>query len=180
MTRDDITRIEFELGIELPEQYRQAVVPYPVPALRGNTEWMFWNDPNELIALNKRMREGERFREAWPPRFFALGEDGGGCSDAIDLEDPEYGVFWFDRQHINVSNSDRSDEKIDAWVKRQISDSKHDLEADGIDPQGTPEETRAIREENSKGGFIPLLIVAIVGGVIVSAIIIGWKLLTGS
>ncbi|MCP3958390.1 MAG: SMI1/KNR4 family protein [bacterium] len=97
MTPDELDRIESELGITLPELYRQAVDPYPIPALEGNTDWMFWDDAEALISLNRRMREGERFRDPWPARFYALGKDAGGCSDALDLEDPEYGVFERDR-----------------------------------------------------------------------------------
>ena len=177
MTPNDIARIESELGIELPEQYRLAVDPFPIPALRGNSEWMFWDNPDKLIALNNRLREGERFLDPWPARFFALGEDGGGCSDAIDLEDSEYGVFWFDRQHIDVGATERSEEKIDAWIKRQVSDLEHDLEADGINPQGTPEEMHAILEKNSKGDCVSLLILAIVVGIIVSVILVSWNLI---
>ena len=92
MTSDELDLIETELGVKLPEQYRQAVDPYPIPVLRGNTDWML-----------------------------------------------------------------------------------HDLEADGIDPSGTPEEREAVQEKNAKGGCLFLLLVAIVGGVIFSAIMVGWS-----
>ncbi len=85
MTPDELDRIEFELSITLPELYRRAVDPYPIPALARNTDWMFWDDAEALIALNRRMREGKRFRDPWPARFYALGEDAGGCSEPLDL-----------------------------------------------------------------------------------------------
>lgn len=170
MTPAELDRIEGELGIGLPETYRRAVDPYPIPALCGNTEWMFWDDADALIALNNELREGGRTRSPWPPRFYALGQDGGGCSDAIDLDDPEHGVFWFDRQHIDVSDGDRSDEKLSAWIARQIVDSTRDLEDGGIDPSGTPEERALIQERNSKDACLPLFL--LVAGVIAISILV--------
>ena len=178
MTSDDLDRIETELGIRLPKTYRKAVDPFPVPALQGNTEWMFWDDADALIELNMQLREDEKFREAWPARFYATGEDAGGCSDAIDLEDPEFGVFWFDRQHVVVDDEERSSEKLDAWIARQIEDSTHDLEAEGIDPQQSPEERSIIEAQiTRKGGMAAVAIVFFVT-FLVSVVIAIWKLLT--
>lgn len=164
MKPEELSLIESKLGIELPRAYKQAVSPYPIDALRGNTDWMLWDDAQQLIALNQRLREGEKSITPWPKRFFATGEDGGGCSDAIDLEDPEFGVFWFDRQHIDVGGSDRSPEKLREWVTRQITDSKDDLEANGIDPSVTPDQKNATDERNNLLGSAPLLIGALVLG----------------
>ncbi|MCP3956295.1 MAG: hypothetical protein GY719_00430 [bacterium] len=111
--------------------------------------------------------------------FYALGEDAVGCSDPLDLEDPKYGVFWFDRQHVDVEEDQRSDEKLGAWIGRQIEDSRGDLEADGIDPDGTPEEKRAIEEENRKGCCLALLVIALVGGLLCAAVVVAWDLLIG-
>lgn len=39
MTDEDVSYIERLLAIALPEAYRQAVVPFRIPALSHNTEW---------------------------------------------------------------------------------------------------------------------------------------------
>ncbi|MEM6854335.1 MAG: hypothetical protein AAF593_08000 [Planctomycetota bacterium] len=136
---------------------------------------MFWDDANELIALNKRLRNGERYLTPWPKRFFAAGEDSGGCSDAIDLEDPEYGVFWFDRQNVEVGVDLRSEEKLKDWIVRQIAEAKHDLEADGIDPDTSPEKRLEIQNKNAKSGCISLLMLAVAGFLIIAVLLLGWE-----
>ncbi|WP_269542127.1 hypothetical protein [Cerasicoccus fimbriatus] len=94
--------------------------------------------------------ERKRNLEIPSQSFFALGEDAGGCSEAIDLVDPDFGVFWFDRQHIEVLETDRSEERMEAWIARQIKDHTHDLMADGIDPNGTPKQRDEEYEKSSK------------------------------
>lgn len=42
MKDSDITMIEQELGIALPESYKRAVVPFRIPALAGNTDYQLW------------------------------------------------------------------------------------------------------------------------------------------
>ena len=167
MNQDDIFKIENELKINLPQVYKKHLLDYPIPAYAGNSETMFWDDAEKIIELNQLLRTDEKFRDAWPLRFYALGQDSGGCSDAIDLEDEEFGVFWFDRQHINVKPDERSEEKIESWIKRQIFDYTHNLKLDGIDPNGTPAERERIEKENSKGGCLGLIILIIIGFLVI-------------
>ena len=90
MTVEDIKRVESALGITLPSAYSKVLAVFPVPAYAGNSEMMLWDDADALIALNRELRKGRSFEKPWPRRFFALGQDAGGCSDALDLDDPEF------------------------------------------------------------------------------------------
>jgi len=76
--------IERELGIALPESYRRAVVPFRIPALAGNTDYQFWDEPNSLVELNRKLRAGSRTRPAWPAHLFAVGDPHGDEMIALD------------------------------------------------------------------------------------------------
>lgn len=176
MTTDDLARLETELGIGLPASYKKVMVAFPVPAYASNTETMLWDDADALVALNRELRAGRSFAKPWPRRFFALGQDAGGCSDALDLDDPESGVFWFDRQHVNVAFEDRSPEKIEQWLMRQVRELSSDLVGDGIDPMDSPETRKQIvRQENRSSNFAALFFVAIIAAAVVVGIWIGMR-----
>ena len=169
MTPADVDRIERELGISLPDTYRKALSDYPVPAFAGNSEVMFWDDADALIDYNRRLRAGEEsFVDPWPVRFFALGRDDGGCSDALDLEDELHGVFWFDRAHVSEEVASPSGEKLDQWISRQIEAmTEYLLELD-VDIASEPAE-RIQKEEQQGKGFgwvIVLLFVLILAGIL--------------
>jgi hypothetical protein len=174
MKPGDIQRIEVALGIALPSSYAASMVPFPIPALEGNSDTGFWDDVDALIALNVELREPEGSRGPWPKRFFALGRDAGGCSDAIDLDDPEFGVFWFDRQHIDLAPDQRSEEAVNRWILRQTRDLTSDLAGDGFDPHGTPESLKATQDAKVKSGFSGCLIAVFVAiALIAIGILIG-------
>ena len=176
MTADEINRIEQELGITLPPAYHDFLVPFPIPAFRGNNEIMLWDNVEEIVRLNKELREGDKHRDPWPKRFFALGEDSGGCSDAIDLDDPEFGVFWFDRQHIDLSEGQRSDEKLEQWLARQIKDITADLMADAIDPDAAPKERREKESAGVKAQSLGcVLVLLILAAVLLIGVWVGMK-----
>ncbi len=171
MTAEDLKRLERELGISLPAAYTKVMMAFPVPAYERNTETLIWDDADALIRLNRELRAGRSFVKPWPRRFFALGEDAGGCSDALDLDDPESGVFWFDRQHVSAGDGDRSPEKIVAWLVRQVRDLTSDLAGDGIDPMASPERRKESEGRDSRSSnramllFIGVVTVALVVGI---------------
>lgn len=162
MQPSDIAKIERELEIQLPEPYKKALLSYPIPAYAGNSETMFWDDADRLIALNHELRRGRSPVAPWPHRFYALGQDSGGCSDALDLDDPEHGVFWFDRQHVDAGTNSRSPEKIEAWLMRQVKDDTSDLIDAGVDPDQSPQQRERIERENVGKGCSSLMIVIVI------------------
>jgi hypothetical protein len=162
MQASDITRIEHELEIQLPEAYKKALASYPIAAYAGNSETMFWDDAEGLIALNLELRRGRSPVAPWPARFYALGQDHGGCSDALDLDDPEHGVFWLDRQHVDATTASKSPEKIEAWLMRQVKDYTSDLIDAGVDPDQSPEHRELIEKESVGKGCSSLMIVIVI------------------
>src|SRR5262245_22660114 len=104
MTAEDMRRIEDALGIRLPESYRTYLVPFPVPAARGNVDLGVWDEPERLIEYNLQLRAG-RGVKPWPPHFFAIGHAGDGCPTALDLRDGGDAVWWIDHGHLDNPGS---------------------------------------------------------------------------
>ncbi len=182
MTLQELTQIEEALEITLPSVYKRLMQDFPIPAYAGNTEISLWDDAKALIALNKRLRKKEFAREPWPRRFYAMGEDDGGCSEAIDLEDPEYGVFWFDRQHIGIEKDQRSPKILESWLVEEVRDYTQDLVLNGHDPMATPEQRDQEVEESSNYGCYIMIFIIIIGwivasvGIAVLTYFLGWGL----
>jgi hypothetical protein len=173
MTSADVDRIERELGVRLPDSYRKAVVNYPVPAFAGNSEVMFWDDADAIIEYNHRLRAGEEsFVDPWPTRFFALGRDGGGCSNALDLDDELAGVFWFDRAHISEDITKPSGEKLNQWVSRQVEEMSEYLSELEIELDSEPTERieKEAQQGKASGWLIAFFFVLILVGILYTII----------
>ena len=150
--------MEAELGISLPAAYKRVVTAFPIPAWAGNAETDVWDNAKRLIELNRELRAGSGVKP-WPPTMFALGRDQGGCTHALDLASGE--VWWADRCHLDAPGSYRLSVTLEAWLEQSLRDLRSDLEADAIDPDGTPDE-RQLRERDdpwSAGCIITLLVV---------------------
>jgi hypothetical protein len=173
MISSDVDRIERELDVKLPDVYRDALSNYPVPAFAGNSDVMFWDDADALIEYNRSLRAGEEsFVDPWPPRFFALGRDDGGCSDALDLEDDLSGVYWFDRAHVAEDVTKPSEEKLSSWISRQVDEMSEYLSELEVDP-GSSSADRVEKEAQQGKGcvwVIALLVVLILVGIIYAII----------
>ena len=80
------------LGITFPEWYREFALGVPnSPDEEAADQWYAFMDVDEIIALNKEFRSGERV-EGWKPDLFCIGTFHGG-DYFVDLSDPEKGVF---------------------------------------------------------------------------------------
>jgi len=108
MTDSDIMLIERELGISLPESYRQAVCPFRIPALVGNTDCQLWDDAKRLVELNLQLRAGSRARPAWPAYLFAVGNPHGDELIAVDTRSGHGPVWWLDHGCVDSKSSYQS------------------------------------------------------------------------
>jgi len=134
MTDEDIKYIERELEIKLPESYKRSLVPFRIPAMYGSTDYQLWDNAGELILLNRRMRAGSRHCPAWPHYIYALGDPHGDEMIAMDTRDPEGPVWWLDHGIIDHNESYQSHARFADWVEEFYSDLRHDLLADGHEP----------------------------------------------
>jgi len=167
MTESDLQRIERELGLTLPECYKRAVVPFQIPALAGNKDYQLWDDAEGLIALNQELRAGSRFRPAWPPYMYALGDPHGDELIAMDTRTPEGPVWWLDHGRVEHKDSFQSHPRFADWVEKYYVDLRSDLRSDDYDPDGTPAQLEAALNANHKRSclgccvFIVLVLVVI-------------------
>src|SRR4051794_15997491 len=168
MTDADIQLIERNLRITLPSSYKQAVVPFQIPALAGNTECELWDDANRLVKLNEELRQGSRFRLAWPPHFFAVGDPHGDELIAIDLRAPDAHVWWLDHGLIESKASYQSHARFNDWVDEFYRATRSDLKGDDYDPEGTP---KTFEKRQRRAAWEDLMALLLMAGLIVLAIV---------
>lgn len=167
MTEADLLRIEAALDLRLPPAYRRALRAYPVPACAGNADTPLWDAADPLIALNQALRTGGR---PWPRHWFALGDGGDGSPCVIDLDTPGPAVWWMDRCQPDGPGSGRTHDAFDDWLADCVADLRADCEADGIDPDGTPQAHAAAREASARQSMGCLL----AGGAAAALVALAW------
>src|SRR5437879_2628246 len=119
MTEDDFSRIELALAIRLPDVYRHRLSPFSIPREAGNSDTQVWDDNEELIALNQRLRTEV---EGWPSWLFAIGQPAGDpCGYAIDTRRPECPVWWLEKMQLDPCSGPTQGPFI-AWSSRWITD----------------------------------------------------------
>jgi hypothetical protein len=101
MTLEDIKRIEAELEVRLPGDYRALMLAYPFPPDSFTAEFVMPNDAPRLIEINR-----ERSTHELPPynkdgkmpssSYFEIGGDGGEESYLIDLAEQRSPVYVYD------------------------------------------------------------------------------------
>ena len=101
MTLEDIARIEAELDVRLPVDYRALMLAYPFPPDSFTAEFLMPNDTPRLIEINR-----ERSTRELPPdnrdgkmlssSYFEIGGDGGEESYLIDLAQQQSPVYVYD------------------------------------------------------------------------------------
>jgi hypothetical protein len=171
MTGDDLRRIEDALGIRLPDSYRQQMRAFPIPAAAGNTDLEVWDHADRLIALNREYRAGMPGGVApWPPRFFALGRGGDGCSYALDLEAGD-AVWWVDRGHLDNPVSQREAASFAEWAGGYFATLRDEMAGEEVDPDGSPAERAGVEAGNARSmGASCLVALVVLGGVIAAAV----------
>src|SRR5262245_40213156 len=138
---------------------------FPLPSYAGNVETAIWDDADRLVQLNRELRSGTRWVKAWPPHFYALGQDQGGCSQAIDLRTGD--LWWADRRHLDGAGSYKHPEPFEEWAKEYIDGLRQDLAGEGGDPAGTPRQRAEFESRNASATaralFIVLLLIVAAG-----------------
>ena len=100
MTLEDIARIEAELGVRLPEDYRTLMRAYPFPPDSFTAEFAIADDASHLIEINReritQSLPNKNGRNRPPASYFEIGGDGGEESYLIDLSQPESPVYVYE------------------------------------------------------------------------------------
>ncbi len=95
MKDDELFRIERELAIPLPNDYRRA-------ARDGSLDYVLNSHADAVIGINRAFRSGEFGDRAWPDTRLAFGEDGAGNFYCLDVESPRSEVLLRDHETLAV------------------------------------------------------------------------------
>ncbi len=98
MTHDDVSRIERELGITVPEDYRALVTDYPAELWKHVSDFDLLDDPSGVIEINREVRTGDFYDLTWPEEYFAIGETRRGDYYCLDLSNDASPVIYFDHE----------------------------------------------------------------------------------
>src|ERR1700732_179109 len=106
LRREDITRVERELGVVFPEDYRQFLLRYnggrPKPDLfrieAAGPEWddiMNWFYCIDKGDLHDLAKKNETFRGRMPREMLAIGNDPLGNQICLAVKGPKKGSVYF-------------------------------------------------------------------------------------
>ena len=119
VTSDGLDRVEHELGVRLPSDYRALVLTYPVGLGESGADYELLDDPEQLIATNRMLREQGFFGLPWPPHFFSFGGDGSGNEYYLDLRLEPSPVYFADHEGTLHSESWPS---LEAWLSDRLKE----------------------------------------------------------
>jgi hypothetical protein len=105
MTLEDIARIETDLGVRLPEDYRALMEAYPFPPDSFTAEFVMPNNATHLIEINRErstLSKPKKGRSEPPASYFEIGGDGGEERYLIDLSQAESPVYVYDLETDEV------------------------------------------------------------------------------
>ncbi len=94
MRQSDLVRLERELAIQLPRQYRDFMVAYPFSRRSWAGDLGTPDDVDLLLDLNREKRELPSGMDSGD--VFFIGSDGKGSDYFVRLSDPACGIAAYD------------------------------------------------------------------------------------
>lgn len=76
MRPDEFAQLERALGVQLPAEYRAALLAYPFPADSEAARCWLLDDLGLLLERNRMWRAGRYQGRPWPPHYVYVGDDG--------------------------------------------------------------------------------------------------------
>lgn len=119
MVSDDLDRIERELIVRLPGNYRALVLTYPLGLGPSGPDYELLDDPGQLITVNREYRENGFFGMPWPAHFFSFGGDGSGNAYYLDLRKEPSPVYFADHEGSLYSEQWPS---LELWLGERIKE----------------------------------------------------------
>ena len=130
MTLEDVSNIQLELDLLLPEDYRQVLLHYPFASDAYYDE--LFGDASYLVDTNQGYLEGSFFGQTWHSHHLIIGDDGAGNVYFLDLRRESSPVLFADHETTAARHYLAVTEKapnIEAWVQ-QIRQQQAEAEAE--------------------------------------------------
>jgi len=119
LTASDLDRIERELALRLPANYRALVINYPDALGPSGPDYELLDDPQQLIDINKLYRAQGFFGMPWPEHYYSIGGDGSGNDYYLDLRVEPSPVYFADHEGSIYSEQWPS---LDAWLAERVKE----------------------------------------------------------
>ncbi len=113
MTPSDIAVLEERLGVQLPEDWKEVVLSYPVALMQiarhdgeSVADYEIVDDLGWLLQLNDEVRlepiiDRHNMAFDWPDSYFVIGENGYNDYYLVDVDNPKLGVMLFDHMECD-------------------------------------------------------------------------------
>ena len=102
MKEDELRRIEAELRLTLPDDYRRLLLAFPFKPIGGDRVYWLYDDPGEVIrATRKPLNEFYEGR-SWRPTYLSIGETAMGDQYLLDLARTPSPVFCLSHEKHEV------------------------------------------------------------------------------
>jgi hypothetical protein len=87
MTGEDLTAMEEQLQVTLPEAYKRTMLSYPWPEFASTTDSRLWDDAALNIERTLEYRAGYAGGPPWPLDYIHIGDDDDACPYALRCTD---------------------------------------------------------------------------------------------
>lgn len=119
MDENDIHMIHSELLVQLPKDYVDRMLNYPL-AGTDNEGWELCDDAEIIVKHNKELRRLGFFDIPWPDHFFVIGSDGCGNFYFLNLKESDCRVYFANHENRfdpeNLEELEESYPSIDSFI----------------------------------------------------------------
>lgn len=147
MTSKDLKRMESELQLKLPVEYRRWAQSLPQPEEEEESWQTAFSDADRLIEENRRLREEGWGGDPWHPHLVCIGEFDGGHF-FIDLNQPG-DVFLSEFEGNQYDPDDYTDCRVGTWPEfiSGFEESEPEEELPGVAEEHRAEQIEKLMEE---------------------------------
>jgi hypothetical protein len=87
MIHEELTAMEQQLQVTLPDAYKQIMLSYPWPQFASTTDSSLWDDAALNIERTLEYRAGYGGAPPWPLEYVHIGDDDDACPYALRCSD---------------------------------------------------------------------------------------------
>ena len=115
MKEEDLHRVESELGVLLPNSYRQVIISDPFTEYKTDCHIGLIDNPDDIIATNVGLRAHGFNGMPWKKNYLAFDSDGMGFYYFIDLNIEDSPVYVASDEEYGSIEAD----SLTDWVEQQ-------------------------------------------------------------